>query len=204
MRGGTHGRTRGVLAVRSSAAEGAPSRWALLIAREGGEARRERVANVLLLGQADALAPHDLGGSALDEVRAAQLAFDERDLLVRPLDLLREAAALGREIDHALEVHEHLGVAGHRMRRLWPGRSAAGSTAITERASAPMSGAASARSSAPDAPGLTVTRSSAAGAMRLSLRIVRMALTMSITGCIFRSASAFAPCVTRLAGMGPP
>ena len=27
--------------------------------------------------------------------------------------------------------------------------------------------------------------------MRLSLRIARMALTMSITGCIFRSASAF-------------
>ena len=54
-----------------------------------------------------------------------------------------------------------------------------------------MRGADSARSSALEAPGLTVTRSSAPGAMRLSLRIARIALTVSITGWIRRSASAF-------------
>ena len=49
--------------------------------------------------------------------------------------------------------------------------------------------AAPTRSAVVAEPGLIVTASSAAGGMRLSLRIARMAPTMSITGRISRSAS---------------
>ena len=79
--------------------------------------------DLALLDEPLALPLDHLGGRALDELRAAELALEEGDLLARPLDLLREALPLRLEVHHALEAHEHLAA-----RRPSPARSAAGAS----------------------------------------------------------------------------
>src|SRR6266516_1036847 len=73
------------------------------------------------------------------------------------------------------------------------GRSAPGAIRTRARARPPMREAAASSALAVAGEGRTVTSSSAAGEIRLSLRTVRIALTTAMTGAISRSAAASRP-----------
>jgi len=74
------------------------------------------------------------------------------------------------------------------------GRAPPADTVIAARARLPITAAPSASAAVtPGLAGFTLTASSTAGEMRLSLRMVRMALTTSSTGAMRRSASGSRP-----------
>src|SRR5690242_18823206 len=93
---------------------------------ERGETGGELLLGLALLDEARALPLHHLGGGALHELRAAELALQERDLLVRPLDLLPEPLRLGVEVDDALGAHEHVAARGGGHRRVGGARAVGG------------------------------------------------------------------------------
>ena len=192
----------GVDRRRARGRASADARGGLRRSPERGEARGELRADRRCSPSRSRSRSTTSAGARSTKSGRAELALEEGDLLARPLDLLARAAArsaarsttpcqVARTRRRSRRRH------GAELARAAPHR---GSTVIAARASAAdqRRGCSRATAAASVRRARTVTASSTAGEIRLSLRMVRIALTTSMhRRPSARSASAIAPLARR-------